>query len=65
MALYEALGGEVVSKGPIQDNGIKYYSNNYSWLLYKIDIVSMLASKLFFVDEELIKKHFTTVVKKL
>lgn len=55
---YEAIGGEVCFKGPECENGVKYYSSQYRWLMYRMDIVDVLASKLFYVDEELINDYF-------
>ncbi|KJY82966.1 hypothetical protein TW81_12265 [Vibrio galatheae] len=56
---YEGLGGVVVVKGPSGEVGIKYQTGKYQWLLYKVDVIEMLSSKIFYVDENIINDKFS------
>lgn len=58
IAYYEALGGEVVLKGPLNESGIKFDDKKYQWILYKINIIDMLSSKIFYVDQKVVNEKF-------
>ncbi|MFB2681257.1 helix-turn-helix domain-containing protein [Shewanella mangrovisoli] len=58
MAFYESLGGNLVIKGPMSDFGMKINLKIYQWVLYKIDVVELLSSKVLYIDESVISDGF-------
>lgn len=55
---YEAIGGDVCHKGPISTHGMKYLKCHYRWLMYRINVIDLISSKLFYFNEKFINETF-------
>lgn len=58
---YESIGGIVVANGPDSRSGVRFKGKTYQWLLYKINVVNMLGSKIFVYDANITDVNFIQV----
>ncbi|MEZ9597137.1 helix-turn-helix domain-containing protein [Shewanella sp. 10N.261.52.F9] len=59
--LFESINAEVVTKGDLVEDGVKFGNNRYNWLLYKVSTINLLSSKEFYFDEKLIEEQFSII----